>query len=812
MGARTTLLLCLVLIVSGIHLSADAELAELVTGKRWADISRKFADDSWKPLRAYFKNTLSVRFVTYPTPKLTYKAKFKTFAEIGTLIYEKKNNRYANLEITNQIKPLIFIENFKVFRVFNREITLGDARLFFRDGEFYLSQPYGQVLFYVGDWEFSILPSDPEEQITLTRLFGEKSIRETGNWGILILNDSTFLSDWTFEFQPLSRKSPVTPLLAIYREFFGIQIKQFREFWYLPFKTDDNLIILQKDKKSFYLYDYNPTLSPDTRLRVSENNRILLNYNAVRNPKLTIRQRDHVSRLVLNLFYNPESDFLSGTAVLDFDTPSSFRVLNLAEGLKIMASLDLSQKGLSVIRKGKSYYFLGPRTSRLSFFYKGTIAPDVDHTDVFRKQTLEVETVGGDDFYFLGNAQNFYPLSDLDFFSSQLTISLPKRFTCLASGRLTGTLPSSRNTFTFESDGIKGLALACGEFSLIREIGSQIPIRIFTTAGVRSQQFHLESFTEPLKQFQSQFESVSKYFDFKKLRDALDFLIRRYGEPDIPEINLLLRRDMQEGGISNKGFIFFNHNPDLNLSRRITRKSPIILSRDPTNHLIHELAHQWWGGMLSWETAGDVWITEGFAQFSLLHYLEKTLPKRDFSRILKRLKRDILRVNDAGPVGYGKRILSIRDDYEDYQTIVYNKGAMVLWMLKNLLGEKEFFSRTRRVLQNNRYQSLTGRDFIRQFSNGEGRVFDFLTHWITRRLIPELSVSIDKKQNRADITIHQSGPAVVFPLTLRIETTGGTVFRTVVVKEKKQVVPLRENSPIESIQIQDGDTLVRIKK
>ena len=811
MHAKKALTVILTLLIFGIHLSADEHLAQRVANRQWGELSREFSDNSWKKLRAYFENSLSVRFVTYLTPKLTYKAKFKNYAEIGTLIYEKKNNRYSSLKITNQIKPLIFIENFKMFRVFDEEITLGDARLYFREGEFYLSQPYGQVLFFVGDWEFSILPSDPEEQVTLTQLFKEKSIRKSGKWGILILNDKTFLSDWMFKLQPLNKKSPVTPLLTLYREFFGIQIKQFQEFWYLPFKADDNLVIFQKDNKSFFLYDFNATLTPDTRLRVSEKNHIILNYNAIRNPKLNLSKRDHVSQIYLNLFYNPESNFLSGTAILEFKNPSSFRVLNLAESLKIMASLDLTLKGLSVIRKSQSYYFLGPRTSKLSFYYRGTIQPQVDHIDVFRKQTLDVETVEGDQFYFLSNAQTFYPISDFDFFKSRLTISLPGKFTCLASGKLTGSVQSHRNTFKFESSGIKGLAVACGEFRIIQEISSRIPIKVFSTAaGVRSKQFNVEAFSEPLQQFQSQFDTIAKYFNFKKLQDSLDFLIQRYGKLDLPEINLLLRKDIQEGGISNQGFIFFNYNPDHNLSQRITRKSPIILSQDPTNHLIHELCHQWWGGIVSWNSHEDVWITEGITQFSLLHYLEKTLSKKKFSRILKRMKRDIHNVNDVGPVGYGKRILDVQDDYEAYQTIIYNKSAFVLFMLKSILGEKDFFERIRSLLKNNRYKSMATINFIKQFSNGNPLVLDFLIHWINRRYIPEISVSIRKKQNLADITIRQKDRAVVFPLDLEIKTGGGTVFRSVIVKEKNQYVPLREDSIIHSIRILDATTLAKI--
>lgn len=813
MGKKIFWSLFFFLWLPGLHLIADQQLAELISRKQWQALCGQFSDDSCRVLQEYFQTALSIKFVTYATEKLTYKAKYPEYAEIGAITYERKDGKYSEASIGNQIKPLIFIENFRRYRVRDRHLSIGDARLHFQDGYFYLSSPYDQVLFFVGRWEFSLLPGDEEERITLFQTTGAGQFTRLNHWGIFILPDKGFLEGLPADDHALFPESPVAPLMDIYRSFFGIQIRQFEEFWYLPFKGEDHLVIFHKDKKVFYMYDFNENLIPDTRLRSSENNRIILNYNARKQAKLALHNPDKIDRITLNLFYNPPTGFLSGTAIINFRQPAAFRILNLNQDLKIKASLDQEQKGLSVIRKGRAYYFLGPNTDSLSFFFQGTIVPEIDYADVFRKQILTVETRETDKLYLLSGSQYFYPHTGTDFLESRLTVSLPREFSCLASGQLQQSEQASRNQFRFSARATKGISLACGQFQRLATIESKIPIHVFSTGkGIKSRQFHVDSFMEPLKKSRGKGDTVSHYFNFRVLKKSLDFLIDAYGDLDVPEINLLLRKAIQEGGNSHKGFIFFQYNPDQSLSQRITRKSPIILSPDPTGYLIHELAHQWWGGMLSWNSFEDIWITEGFAQFSLLYWLEKTLPGKRFDRMLKQLKKGIYGVNDRGPVVYGKRILDIHDDYEGYQTIVYNKAAFVIFMLKDLLGEPAFRKQVREAVEALRYRSLSTVDFIRALGRQGDVTERFLNFWIFRRRIPEISVDTVIEGNRARIRVRQMEGETVLPLTVTVSTRKHSRVRTLVVTRETQDFLLEEEQPIRSVSIHEARSLVRIRK
>lgn len=809
MKTKITLLILLSVVCSS--LGADQQLAGLITQKQWQTLPSMTGDNSHKILENYFKDAQSIRFVTYNVQKLTYKAKFPDFAEIGTITYEKKEGKYYNLQVMNQINPLFFIEKFRKYPVKEKKIKVGDANVYFENGDIYQSSPFGQVLIFKGSWKFEIKPTDEEERLTLMYQTKKEAFSKTGKWGIFILSDEKFVESLNSTGTIGLEDNDIIPLLGIYREYFGIRIKQFNEYWYLPFKQDDNLIIFRKDKNTFFLYDFNGNLNPDTLLRTSPDNNIILSYNSIKSAKLSFRGTDKIDKINLNLFCNPGSNFISGTAKLTFKNPSPFKVLNLSKGLKIKANLDLESKGLSVVRKGRQYYFLGPSTNKFSFFYSGNITPNLDYADIFKKQIATSETTGMDNFFYLSRTQDFYPNSFIDFSETDISISVDRQFECLATGQLIETDKSERNVFRFSSKSAKGISIVCGDFKLAKKIDTKVPINIYSSDfSPKSKQLHIDVKSEPGKYYSSGFDRLNQYFDFKKLKDSFNFLLEKYGDLDINEINILFKRDLKEVGISEKGFVLYLFNPDISISQRIIRNSPILLSNDSTNHLIHELAHQWWGGLFSWKSYSDVWITEGLTQFSVIFFLKKTLSEKGFNRISRKMKRWIYRKNESGPVIYGKRIISIDNDYEAYQSIVYNKAAFIFLMLKEILGEKEFLKRLAHTVEKLKYKSVTSSLFIKTFSDGSESTSRFFNKWVFSRKIPRVTFQAKIKGKKAKIRVEQLDSDFIFPLKIEINTKEGISYENLIIKDKKFFLNLKTNSEIKSIDVSESTTLVQV--
>ena len=103
----------------------------------------------------------------------------------------------------------------------------------------------------------------------------------------------------------------------------------------------------------------------------------------------------------------------------------------------------------------------------------------------------------------------------------------------------------------------------------------------------------------------------------------------------------------------------------------------------------HEVAHQWWGQLVGFNSYRDQWMSEGFAQFSAGLYLLYTRPNMDDYRdFWKRQQKDLLEKNAEGkrPIDVGALTMGGRVSNEKtgdvYQLLIYSKGAYVLHMLE----------------------------------------------------------------------------------------------------------------------------------
>ena len=116
--------------------------------------------------------------------------------------------------------------------------------------------------------------------------------------------------------------------------------------------------------------------------------------------------------------------------------------------------------------------------------------------------------------------------------------------------------------------------------------------------------------------------------------------------------------------------------------------------------MAHETAHQWWGGIVTWRSYRDQWLSEGFAEYSGILFTGRRL-NVEAERDLLRWTRDELiqppstvsgvgkgRLVDVGPIILGHR-LSSRKTTDAYEALIYSKGALVLRMLHFLLTDQQ---------------------------------------------------------------------------------------------------------------------------
>ncbi|MCP4147091.1 MAG: hypothetical protein GY757_05010, partial [bacterium] len=410
-------IIIILIVMSAILLSpqysySDDFLKETIAAKNWDALAPQFLDDSHTLLKNYFTESKSIKFISYQANKLTYKVKFKNQGELGSIVFKKKNNKYSEIEIKNQIKPLYYIESFKKYKVAGTKCSIGDAEIHFISGHIYQSAPNDSLLLFKGKWKFYIKPNDDEEKLTLKRLYNKDFISRLNNTGIFIMENKDFLKKLTLESESCSLDFDLQPLFDLFNNRYGIKISQYNEYWYLPFPDSSNLAILAKDSKSFYFYSYGAELSPDTQLIDSQSNMIVLNYNHEKGLRLLFGSKAAVEGMQMNCTFDPTTHFISGTTTLSYNREASLRTLNMEERLRLVGNLNLESKGLTLFRQGKKYYLMGAEGKKLSLFFSGYLKPTQERMELFKSHDGLPPKIRATDprlFYFLSNTQNFYP-------------------------------------------------------------------------------------------------------------------------------------------------------------------------------------------------------------------------------------------------------------------------------------------------------------------------------------------------------------------------------------------------------------------
>ncbi len=764
-------------------------LETAVREKDWPGLAARFSDDSHLQLAAYFQECQDVGFSLLRPNNLMFFARFRDLAEIGELSYELEGGFYRKLSLQRTIKPLYFVHSFSRYEVVDRRLRMGDAEIHLKRGSLFRGQPMGGLFLFAGEWEFRIRPDSDEERLTLQGLERSDTLVKEARAGVFVLSQPEELLEGLPAPEPCEGPAD-EEARALYKAFqdrWGMPVSFFNELWYFPFASDFNAAFFhRKPGKSHFRYIFNSGNSPDTSLVLLPENKFYLSYNAVKGLKFTQPGIDELENLQLNLFINPQAGFLSATSVLNFKEASSVKTVSLDPGLVVKGFGRSLQHELQLFRREDTYYLMGEGLNKFSFYYAGGIDFSGEGGDLAKVGLGGRSAKNIDHYFILDRDQNFYPNPGQHFFKNRLKISLPAALSCLATGQLRSWREmGERSEFIFESAGSKGVSLVCGGFKKVGSIPGPLPIQVFGNPKLR------------LK------ESLS----VEAIRGYVDFLLGRFGPLEVSELNLLLRRWQDFGGWSQQGFVVLNLmetqilDDDVSMLRRLRSESPVVFGDVNRDNLVHELAHQWWGGMVSWRSYQDQWLTEGLAQFANLLYLESTLGESAFRKVVAGSKRWVFRKNDAGPVIYGRRIANLSENLHTFQSIVYNKAALVFLMLKEMLGEEELLLRLRQVLADFKHQSIASSRFIQHVSRGEGRLLKFFNGWIFSRKLPKVRYQVALSGQNAEITFTQDDTDCVFPVAIRVSTAEGKYTRTLIVEEKVQVFKVFENSPILSLQV-----------
>jgi aminopeptidase N len=276
------------------------------------------------------------------------------------------------------------------------------------------------------------------------------------------------------------------------------------------------------------------------------------------------------------------------------------------------------------------------------------------------------------------------------------------------------------------------VALFIGEMNVLEDGVDGIALRIYTAKGKSERARYAMNATKQLVHF------YNEYFG------------ERYPLPKLDQIAL---PGTGGGAMENWGAIAYGEALLLHDPRRdsLRQRQSVYVT------VAHELAHQWFGNLVTMAWWDNLWLNEGFATWMAQKATERFNPAWGM-RLRFALAKDWALLNDAQPTTHPIQTPVENDTraMDVFDSISYTKGAAVLNMLEAYLGEEAFRSGIRSYMRANRFTNTTTADLWHHLSEASGRdVAGLVSGWTEQPGYPVVKVSERCEDGHSVLTLAQ---------------------------------------------------------
>jgi aminopeptidase N len=310
---------------------------------------------------------------------------------------------------------------------------------------------------------------------------------------------------------------------------------------------------------------------------------------------------------------------------------------------------------------------------------------------------------------------NWFPCYDFpnDKATSEMIATVPAAYTALSNGELVGvTEHRTEGTKTFHWRENKPhssylITLAAGNYAVLRDRAGNLPLQYYVyprdTADARI--------------CFGQTPDMIKFFNQKI---GFSYAWEKYAQVVIA--------DFIEGGMENTSATsLLDYISVYDARERVDNL--------PTSLIAHELAHQWWGDVVTCKDWRHLWLNESFASYFDPLYTEHTLGKDEFQQIMYGDQQAGVFSDTA--IGR-KPIVSIGT----YGLNIYPRGAAVLNMLRYVLGDQLFWKALNHYITKHQYTPVETNDLKTSVEEATGKnLFWFFDQWVYKAGHPVFSVS-----------------------------------------------------------------------
>ncbi len=232
------------------------------------------------------------------------------------------------------------------------------------------------------------------------------------------------------------------------------------------------------------------------------------------------------------------------------------------------------------------------------------------------------------------------------------------------------------------------------------------------------------------------------------------------------------------------------------------------------NVIIHEVAHQWFGNAVTEYDWDDVWLSEGFATYFTLLFIEHAYGKEKFVAGLKESREKIFEFDKANP---DYRI--VHDNLSDMSKVTtiqtYQKGAWILHMLRNRVGDEAFEKGIQSYYKKYMNLNATTADFIKEMEQASGMDLKvFFQQWLYQGGNIELkgtwSYDVKRKKIKINLEQVQNDYTFRFPVEIGIWTGSKSEpkVETISMEQRSVSVEIDADSAPERLEVDPATKLL----
>jgi aminopeptidase N len=369
--------------------------------------------------------------------------------------------------------------------------------------------------------------------------------------------------------------------------------------------------------------------------------------------------------------------------------------------------------------------------------------------------------------------------------SQEISLTVPEKYVTLSNGLLTN---EKRNTDGTRTDTWKQdlkhapylFFIGVGEFSVIRDQWKGKEVNYYV---------------------EKEYESLARNI-FGKTPRMLQFFEDLLGvEYPWDKYSQIVVRDYVSGAMENTTAVVHSDAAYQELGE-------LVDENVQESVISHEVIHHWFGDLVTAESWSNLAMNEAFASYGEYLWNEHEYGKDVADHWMIKEKNKYL-----DGANEGKKLIRFKYDSPNdlFDQVSYEKGGLILHMLRNYLGDKMFFTGLKKYLTDNKYGAAESHHLRLALEEVSGKDLNwFFNQWFLGKGHPKIQVTsiVGQFENKIEVYVRQVENVFEFPITIEVYEEKGMSSHEVWVDSTEEVFEFAISSKVKLVNIGSSDVLL----